>query len=461
MTKILRAASYIRVSTAEQALHGYSLQAQKEYLESYASTHGMRIVASFADEGQTARKELKKRKAIRELLQSVEQEEIDVILFWKMDRWFRNVSDFYKVQDVLDAHDVRWIAVAEPNMNLDTREGRLNLNIMLSIGQNEVDTTSERIRFTVDSMIKNGRLVWGDKNLPLGYHIEDKKIVKTEEEAPIVEEFFRYIKTHRAKRQTMLHIQEMFHIPFSYSQLRTMLSSDFYAGKYRDNYNYCPAYLSYNELLEIREALNHNIKAAPSGRVYLFTGLLRCPRCGTKMVSRASQMTVSRKTGAKRTYNYYICSKALLSNSCTYTHWVSQILLEKYLLDNLAAEYAAFQVRCSSVSENKKTAAKKQRSPEKIKSEMERLNQIFQLGRIEFDDYNQKYVKLERELEEVAEAETVKINKQYPKVEKVLSEDFRGMYDSLTLENRRAFWHSIIKEICIDENKQVSEVIFL
>ena len=46
MTKILRAASYIRVSTAEQALHGYSLQAQKEYLESYASTHGMRIVPS-------------------------------------------------------------------------------------------------------------------------------------------------------------------------------------------------------------------------------------------------------------------------------------------------------------------------------------------------------------------------------------------------------------------------------
>ena len=43
----------------------------------------------------------------------------------------------------------------------------------------------------------------------------------------------------------------------------------------------------------------------------------------------------------------------------------------------------------------------------------------------------------------------------------MLSEDFRAMYDSLTLENRRAFWHSIVKEICIDENNQVSEVIFL
>ena len=63
MTKILRAASYIRVSTAEQALHGYSLQAQKEYLESYASTHGMRIVASFADEGQTACRALNRKRS--------------------------------------------------------------------------------------------------------------------------------------------------------------------------------------------------------------------------------------------------------------------------------------------------------------------------------------------------------------------------------------------------------------
>ena len=461
MNKILRAASYIRVSTSEQALHGYSLQAQKEYLESYALSHGMRIVACFADEGQTARKELKKRKAIRELLQIVEQEEIDVILFWKMDRWFRNVSDFYKVQDVLDAHNVRWIAVAEPNINLDTREGRLNLNIMLSIGQNEVDTTSERIRFTVDNMIKNGRLVWGDANLPLGYHIEDKKIVKTEEEAPIVEEFFRYIKVHRAKRQTMLHIQEMFHIPFSYYQVRTMLNSDFYAGKYRDNYNYCPAYLSYDELLEIRAALKCNIKAAPSGRIYLFSGLLRCPLCGTKLAARGALMISNRKTGAKKHYNYYGCNKALLSNTCTYTHRVSQILLEKYLLDNLATEYAAFQIRCSSVSENKKAAAKKQRSPKKIESEMERLNQIFQLGRIEFDEYDQKYTNLEKELKEATKIEPVKVKKQYPNIEKVLSQDFRVIYDSLTLENRRAFWHSIIKEVCLDENNQVSEVIFL
>ena len=132
--KILRCAIYIRVSTSEQAMHGKSLQAQQEYLEKYAADHGMSVIGIYADKGQTARKELKKRKAIHDLLRDVQRDKLDIILFWKMDRWFRNVSDFYKVQDILDAHNVRWIAVAEPQMNMETRDGRLNLNIMLSIG---------------------------------------------------------------------------------------------------------------------------------------------------------------------------------------------------------------------------------------------------------------------------------------------------------------------------------------
>ena len=109
----------------------------------------MRVVGVYADEGQTARKELKKRKAIHSLLDAVKQNEVDVILFWRMDRWFRSVSDFYKVQDILDEHGCTWISTSEPNINMETRDGRLNLNLVLTIGQNEVDTTSERIRFTV------------------------------------------------------------------------------------------------------------------------------------------------------------------------------------------------------------------------------------------------------------------------------------------------------------------------
>ena len=167
--KILRCAIYIRVSTFEQSVHGKSLQAQEECLKQYAADHNMAVVGIYADEGKTARKELKKRKAIHALVEDVKQDKIDVIVFWRLDRWFRNLSDFYKVQDVLDEHGVRWISVSEPGINMETRDGRLQLNVVLSIGQNEVDTTSERIKFVNESSIRQKKLIFGDANMPLGH----------------------------------------------------------------------------------------------------------------------------------------------------------------------------------------------------------------------------------------------------------------------------------------------------
>lgn len=40
-----RAALYLRVSTAEQATYGVSLQAQEERLRAYAAAHGLEVVA--------------------------------------------------------------------------------------------------------------------------------------------------------------------------------------------------------------------------------------------------------------------------------------------------------------------------------------------------------------------------------------------------------------------------------
>lgn len=461
--KILRAAIYIRVSTAEQAMHGKSLQAQREYLIDYANNHDMKVVGIFADEGQTARKELRKRKAIHSLLEAVKHNEIDIILFWKMDRWFRSVADFYKVQDVLDAYGTKWIAVAEPNMNMDTRDGRLNLNIMLSIGQNEVDTTSERIKFTVNNMIQNGRCVWGNLNLPLGYKIGEvdghKAVVKDPDTSHMVVEFFNYFRTYGAKRKTVLHMQEMFGIDFSYSMLRTMLSSEFYIGKYRDNNNYCPAYLTLNEWEEIQAISRRNIRTNRSGRVYLFSGLLRCPICGQKLAGRGNKSIVNRKTREKREYIYYRCNNAYLNNLCTYTHNVSQILIEKYLLDNLENEFQDFCFRNVSVNASKKID-KKKRSAKQINAEIERLNFMFQKDRISFEYYNDQYEKLNKELDEIRVVVDYPI-KDYSYLKNIFQSGVKNVYDALDLESKQAFWHDIIREIHIDENHQIDRVDFL
>ncbi|MBQ8662513.1 MAG: recombinase family protein [Eubacterium sp.] len=460
--KILRCAVYIRVSTSEQYIHGKSLQAQREYLERYARENGMVVVGVYADEGKTARKELKKRKAIHTLLNDVKAGKIDVIIFWRIDRWFRNMSDFYKVQDILDEYNVRWISASEPGINMETRDGRLQLNVVLSIGQNEVDTTSERIKFVNEASIRQGKLIFGDANMPLGYKAGlvngIKSMIKDPATEHMVEDFFQYYKKHQNKSATIRHMQDTYHIDFSYSMLRTMLSSEFYKGTYR-GFPYCPAYLTETEWNEIQQIAHKNIKQTPSGRTYLFSGLMRCPVCGQLLCGTGVNSVINRKTKEKRTYCYYRCNRALIDKICTWRHRMSQNLVEAYLLENLEKEYSDHQIRCEKAKEKKKKI-KETRTPEKLQKELERLNLLFQKGRIQWDYYSEEYDRIEKELVELSNVQP-EAERDFSYLGELLQSDFRSMYNKLTPENRRAFWRSTIKQIHLNENYTIKYVDFL
>ncbi|MCI9423058.1 MAG: recombinase family protein [Dorea sp.] len=460
--KVIRSAIYIRVSTAEQMVHGKSLQAQQECLERYAQEHNMTVAGIYADEGKTARKELKKRKAIHSLLLDVRAGEIDTILFWRLDRWFRNLSDFYKVQDVLDEYGVNWISVSEPGINMETRDGRLQLNVVLSIGQNEVDTTSERIRFVNEASIRQGKLIFGDANMPLGYKadvVDGKKcMVKDPEAEAMVNDFFLYFKTHQSKTGTVKYMQNTYGIDFSYSMLRTMLSSEFYKGTYR-GFPYCPAYLTEQEWEDIQQIAHKNIKQTPSGRIYLFSSLMRCPECGQLLCGTGCSSIINRKTREKRTYCYYRCNRAAIDKLCKNRHRVSQNLIEQYLLDNLEEEYRKYRMRCEKIEEKKKKR-KKSKTPEKLQRELERLNLLFQKDRIDWEYYNKEYDRIENELKELSPIQPVE-QRDYSHLEKILDTNFKSMYGNLTPENRRAFWRSTLKEIHLKDDCTVNYIDFL
>lgn len=66
-----RAVLYIRVSTDEQAKHGFSLAEQKHDLEEYTARHGYAVIGVYADEGNTARKALSRRRELQRLLDDV------------------------------------------------------------------------------------------------------------------------------------------------------------------------------------------------------------------------------------------------------------------------------------------------------------------------------------------------------------------------------------------------------
>lgn len=460
--KFQRCAIYIRVSTAEQMMHGKSLEAQKEYLERYAADHDMIVAGVYADEGKTARKELKKRKAIHALLEDVKAGKIDIILFWRLDRWFRNLSDFYKVQDILDEYNVRWMSASEPGINMETRDGRLQLNVVLSIGQNEVDTTSERIKFVNEASIRQGKLIFGYKNMGFGYKpgiVNGVKcMVKDPEKEAATEDFFRYLLKHQSKLATIRYMQDQHYPDFSYSMLRTMVSSEFYKGTYR-GVPYCPAYITEDEWDKIQELNRKNIKATPSKRIYIFTGLMHCPVCGQKLSGTGCSSVINRKTGEKRTYCYYRCNRALIDLICSNRHKISQNLIEQYLLENLSEEYRGYKLRYEKIQEQKKKTAKT-KTPEKLQKELERLNFLFQKGRIEWGYYSSEYDRIETELKELLQIKP-EVERDFDYLEELLKSDFKTMYEKLSQENRRTFWRSTIREIYLNEDYTVKYVDFL
>lgn len=158
-------ALYVRCSKEEQAKFGDTIEAQIEDLKAFAKLHHLKIYAIYVDEGHTARKKYNKRKEFMRMLQDVELHKFEYIIFTKLDRWFRNIADFYKIQEILDNNGVTWLTALE-RYEMETTNGKLNVNIRLSVAQDEADRDSDRIKDVFRLKVKKGEAITG--SLPIG-----------------------------------------------------------------------------------------------------------------------------------------------------------------------------------------------------------------------------------------------------------------------------------------------------
>jgi DNA invertase Pin-like site-specific DNA recombinase len=69
--------------------------------------------------------------------------------------------------------------------------GRLTLNVLLSFAQFEREVIGERIRDKIAASKKKG--MWMGGVPPLGYRVEDRKLVIVGSEAEIVRAIFHYL----------------------------------------------------------------------------------------------------------------------------------------------------------------------------------------------------------------------------------------------------------------------------
>ena len=331
-----RAALYSRVSTEEQALHGVSLEAQRERLTQYAKENSLSIVDHYVDEGISARKKYTGRPEFMRMIADVKAKKIDVILFIKLDRWFRNIADYYEVQAILDENRVQWIATEE-EYDTTTANGRLALNIKLAIAQDESDRTSERIKFVFGNMVKDGKVISG--KTPLGFKIEDKRAVIDETKAPVVREAFDKYIDCRSMKATARHILDKYNISIDPKSMKHMLTNTWYIGEAYGIKGWCPAIIDektfrlVNSILETRGARGEGTR---TDRVYLFTGLVFCSACGRRMTTYCNANKKPDGT-PRRSFVYYRCP-ARTMQLCEMSKQINENKLEEWLINNIRSE---------------------------------------------------------------------------------------------------------------------------
>ena len=190
----VRCAIYTRKSSEEGLEQAFnSLDAQREACAAYIVSQrheGWLPVRDVYDDGGYSGGTLE-RPGLKRLLAEVEAGRVDVIVVYKVDRLTRSLSDFARIVDVLDARGASFVSITQ-SFNTTTSMGRLTLNVLLSFAQFEREVTGERIRDKIAQSKAKG--MWMGGPVPLGYAVQDRKLLIDENEAATVRHIFaRYV----------------------------------------------------------------------------------------------------------------------------------------------------------------------------------------------------------------------------------------------------------------------------
>ncbi|MBI1187358.1 MAG: recombinase family protein [Alphaproteobacteria bacterium] len=186
----LRCAVYTRKSTDEGLDKEFnSLDAQRAACESYVASQrseGWVLVHDRYDDGGVSGGTLE-RPALKRLLADIEAGLVDVVLVYKVDRLSRSLMDFAKLVETFEAHEVTFVAITQ-SLNTTTSMGRLTLNMLLSFAQYERELIGERVRDKIAASRARG--MWMGGPVPLGYRVENRKLLVDEAAAATVRRVF-------------------------------------------------------------------------------------------------------------------------------------------------------------------------------------------------------------------------------------------------------------------------------
>lgn len=437
-------------------MEGWSLDAQEAGLRAEAEKKGWKVVGVYADEGKSARKRLKDRKAIHRLMDDVKAGLVDVIIFKELDRWFRSISDFYKIQDVLDQYGVEWYSQQQPSLEMRTKEGRLQVNVLLSVGQNETDAGSDRIKYTNKYLRQQKRWTSGVQNLPRCYTLDEEQHVIVDESpgrADFVRALVDRINRYGSLRRALIETNEEF-APASmwYSNAAKMLKNPMLYGEYQE----VPDFVE-KPLMTKKEwdRLRGNLRTNASDResqFYILAGLLHCSECGCKLHG-----TYTNASNAKRIYKYYRCAKHVLNGTCENGYRLPEIKAQEMLMEYVKESVADRIVQVKAVQQAPKKKARKSNRAA-IEKQLDKLEDLYiSDDRMTKEKYEAKKAAiLAKLIPEEEPEEKLPDLADLEKIQALFDGGVEDLYKEFTPEERREFWRGIMTRAVMNRDRVVS-----
>lgn len=324
---------YVRVSTDEQAKHGYSIAAQLEKLEAYCISQGWELTEKYVDEGYSA-KDLH-RPYFEKMMNKVKEGDVDVLLVYRLDRLTRSVMDLYKILKILDTNNCMFKSATEV-YDTTSAMGRLFITLVAAIAQWERENLGERVRLGMEKKTKLGK--WKGGTPPYGYKIENKQLVINEDEQDVVKTVFELSKTLGfytiAKQLSLKGFSTRKGGEWHVDSVRDIANNPVYAGYLTFNQNLKEykrppreqtlydgnheplipkeEFWQLQDILDKRRTLGGKRETSN----YYFSSVLKCARCGHSLSGH--------KSGGKKTYR---CSGKKAGKNCS-----SHIILEDNLV---------------------------------------------------------------------------------------------------------------------------------
>lgn len=401
-----RAAGYCRVSTEEQAEHGFSLGEQERALREDAERRGEQWTQAYIDAGVSGRS-TERRVQLAAMLAAAEAGEFDVLVIPALDRLARNARDAHDLFSRLERANVG-IRSLRGEVDTTTATGRLMTGVMASLAEFESNVIGERTRSGKAAAARAGRPNGGPRRF--GFDQRDGTLIPRPHEIAVVERVLREAVAGRSQTEIAAGLNADGHTtarskPWNQTRISQMLADTIWIGVLRNREGDHRVYEPFLPV-ELWEAAQKTLRG-PDGprtgrrtqRFLLGNGLLRCGQCGSAMIVRRDRKDYG-------WYEAYLCGgRTSGATDCTQravqrAHVDSAVLayFERVGLDVEATRRELAARADRERAELRSLRGQAERELAKAHERLERVKRAFQDGVIDPEDWAEQGAQLRDEL---------------------------------------------------------------